>query len=936
MRFPIATALTAIIPYTLFAADPDAARLAFFEKKIRPVLVEQCQRCHSTEAEKAGKLKGSLLVDTRAGLLAGGDSGPAIVPGKPDESSLLASLRYDGDTRMPPKGKLPDAVIADFEKWIRDGAIDPRGNNSATRPKKSFDQTVEEGRKFWAYRPVTKPVVPAVKARNWPKNTIDAFILAKLEAAGLSPSPETDRRTLIHRLYQDVTGLPPSLAEVDAFLADKSPDAYEQLVDRLLASPRYGERWGRHWLDVARFAESVTLRGLIFKEAWRYRDYVIESYNRDVPYNQMIVEQLAGDLLPAPTLADEQRQRIATTFLMLGNTNLEDQDKQNLRMDVIDEQLDVIGKGFLAQTITCARCHDHKFDPIPTADYYAMAAILRNVKTLENSNVSRWVEVPLPITAEEAQVFTEQEAEVAQLQAEIKKLKTAATARDARTGRVLALKDIPGIAIDAENAKKVGEWKLSQFSGTYIGEGYVHDLNEKKGEKTLTFEPDLPKTGRYEVRLAYDAGGSRAQNVPVTVFSADGEKEIVINMRAAPAQDGRFVSLGTYRFEKDGQSYVIVSNEGTAGHVTVDAITFIPEDARVKTTRPTKPQPTPQDTAHIAELEAKLKHLQQTFPKRPMVMSVIEEPKITEGSILIRGVVHNVGEPVARGVLQVATVGSPPAFPKDASGRHELANWIASDTNPLTARVYVNRVWHWLFGVGLVRTTDNFGITGELPSHPQLLDSLTEEFVRDGWSTKRLIRRIVLSQTYRQSSEENATARKVDPENRLLAHANRKRLEGEAIRDKILSLSGQLDLTTGGQTFPATLGSDYGFQSKTTRRSVYLPVFRGAMPELVSVFDAANPSLVTGNRNTSTVAPQALYLMNNPFVVEQSRHAAEKILSAGDNPIDQAYRMTLGRLPTDRERSVLARFLESEPNTTEAWSAIVQSLIASAEFRMVR
>ncbi|MCZ2342559.1 MAG: DUF1553 domain-containing protein [Bacteroidales bacterium] len=940
MRFTIATAFVTILSCSLFASAPHAERaerLAFFEKKIRPVLMEHCQRCHSIEAEKAGKLKGSLRVDTREGLLVGGDSGPAIVPGKPKESLFLQSLHYDGDIRMPPKGKLSDAIIADFAKWIQDGAVDPREDTKTVRPRSPADQMIAAGKNFWSYRPVVSPTAPAVQNKKWPLQPMDAFILAKLESQGLAPAPDADRRTLIHRLYQDLIGLPPSLAEVDAFLADSSPDAYEQLVDRLLASPRFGEHWGRHWLDVARFAESVTLRGLIFQEAWRYRDYVIDCYNRDVPFHRMIVEQIAGDLLPASSLAEQQRLRIATTFLMLGNTNLEDQDKQSLRMDFIDEQLDVIGKGFLAQTITCARCHDHKFDPIPTADYYAMAAILRNVQALEDSNVSRWVEVPLPLTPAEEKTFAQQEAQVAQLQAEIKKFKSAMTAQAAKAGKILALKDIPGIAIDAETAKKVGEWQLSQFSGTYIGSGYVHDRNEKKGEKSITFEPAITRTGRYEVRLAYASGESRAEKVPVSIFSADGEKDLAINMKITPALDGRFVSLGTYRFEKNGQSYVTISTTGTTGHVTVDAITFVPEEeATKKISAPAKKQPSPGDQSHLAGLEAKLKKLQKTAPKRPMAMSVKEEPKITEGTILIRGVVHNIGASVPRGVLQVATIGKPPVFPKDQSGRRELAEWIAQDANPLTARVYVNRVWHWLFGVGLVRTTDNFGTTGELPSHPQLLDALTQEFVRDGWSTKKLIRRMVLSRTYRLSSDGATLTRPADPDNRWLAHAHRKRLTGEAIRDKILSLSGQLDLTAGGRSFPANLASDYGFQAETNQRSVYLPVFRGAMPELVAVFDAADPSLVTGNRNTSTIAPQALYFMNHAFIIEQARLAAVSLLKQDGNPTDRAYRLTLGRLPTDRERSVIARFLETQSDSKEAWSAILQSLIASAEFRMIR
>jgi hypothetical protein len=396
-------------------AKPTAEQIAFFERKIRPVLVEHCLTCHSQQADADGKLKGGLRLDSLAGWKAGGDSGPAIVPGKPGESQLLSALRYEA-YEMPPKGKLPDAVIADFEKWIADGAVDPRqggdaGPDSAAArgARKTID--IEAGRKHWAYQPPRLPELPAVKEPLAAAGRIDRHILARLDEANLAPAVPADRATLARRVYFELTGLPPSPEEVNAFVADASPDAYERLVDRLLASPRFGERWGRHWLDVARFAESLTLRGFILKDAWRYRDYVIEAFNDDLPYDQFVREQIAGDLLAreadvhTANVAERRRQIVATGLLALGNTNLEEQDKKQLDMDVVDEQLDVIGKAFLAQTISCARCHDHKFDPIPTRDYYALAGILRGSKMLEHANVSQWMEVPLPLApAEQARL----------------------------------------------------------------------------------------------------------------------------------------------------------------------------------------------------------------------------------------------------------------------------------------------------------------------------------------------------------------------------------------------------------------------------------------------------------------------------------------------------------------------------------------------------
>ncbi|HJZ59575.1 MAG TPA: DUF1553 domain-containing protein, partial [Gemmataceae bacterium] len=919
--------------------EPTPEQVEFFEKKIRPVLTENCYGCHSAEAASKKKLKGGLQLDTRDGLLAGGDSGKAIVPGKPADSTLIRCLKYTGDVKMPPKGKLPDAVIADFEKWVAMGAPDPRQASPGRQPGgKALD--IESGRKFWAYKRPIAPAVPAVNASDWPVNEIDRYVLARLEAAGLKPAPDADRAALARRLYFDLIGLPPSPEEVDAFVRDPDPAAYEKLVDRLLADPRYGERWGRHWLDVVRYADSVTLRGFVFKEAWRYRDYVIDAFNRDMPYPQFIREQIAGDLLPATTKEDRTRQLVATTYLQLGNTNLEEQDKKQLRMDVVDEQLDVIGKGLLAQTITCARCHDHKFDPIPTKDYYALAGIFRNVRALEDANVSKWIEVPLPAEPEVEAEVKKYDAAVAALQARIKAAKEKAPKEPVLAAKgVLAVKDVPGIVVDDTQAMKVGEWMDSTYSGTYIGTGYTHDKDAGKGQKTITFQPELPASGKYEVWLAYSPGSNRADKVPVKVFSADGEKDFTIDMKAAPPIEGRFVSLGQFRFEKDGQSFVLIANEGTKGHVTPDAVTFIP--AEKVPTATTKGNEKPKaGTEDVAALEAELKKLQANPPKRPMAMSVVEEAKIEEIRVHVRGSVHSLGEPAPRGFLQVASAGPVPAMPKDQSGRVQLADWIASPENPLTARVFVNRAWHWLFGSGIVRTVDNFGTTGELPSHPELLDHLALAFVKDGWSVKKLVRSIVLSHTYRQSAACDARTLKDDPENKLFGRANLRRLDAECIRDTILTVSGKLTTERGGPMFPQSLAADYGFKHTATGRSVYLPVFRNSLPEAFEAFDFADPSTVTGRRNTSTVAPQALFMMNNPFVIEQARHAAARLL-AENLPDDyaritRAYRRTLGREPTAGERAVAAKFLADKSRTPrDSWAALFHALFASADFRYV-
>lgn len=933
------------------AADPDPQQLDFFEKRIRPALVEHCQECHGGEK----KIKGGLRLDNAEGWKKGGDSGAVIDLDKPEESLLLEALRSEGELKMPPKGRLPQAVINDFERWVKMGAPLPRSFTAAVaQPKAEID--IEKGRQFWAYRPPVNPQIPAVRDAEWPRTTIDRFLLARLETDGLRPAPLADRETLIRRLTFDLVGLPPTPEEIDAFLADQSADAWERLVDRLLGSPQFGERWGRHWLDVVRFAESLTLRGFVLKDAWRYRDYVIDAFNDDVPYDRFVREQIAGDLLPADTIDQRRRQLVATTVFMLGNNNLEEQDKPQLEMDLIDEQLDLLGRGFLAQTITCARCHDHKFDPLPTRDYYALAGILKNAKALQHENVSKWMEVPLPLEPQAEAEFAEREREVAALQTRVNEAQAAikrlgGPVVGANGINVIAVKDLPGIVIDDADAKRVGEWQESQHSPRYIGKGYVHDQAAGKGDKTLTFDPDLPESGKYEVRFGYTPDSNRAEQVPVTVFSAEGEKTVIVNERKAPPLDGRFISLGEYRFEKGGQSFVIVSNTGTTGHVIADAVQFLPVDAAAPAAGAGEKTKTPAVESdelkalreEAKRLEGELKEKKAKGPRRPMVITVIEQPEPRDLRVHVRGTVHNLGPVAPRGFLQVASTNAP-QIPAAEGGRRQLAEWMASKENPLTARVMVNRVWHWLFGAGLVRTTDNFGTTGETPSHPELLDHLAVTFVEDGWSVKRLIRRIVLSRAYQHSAHGSAEARASDPENRRFSHMNRRRLDAECLRDAMLQVSGALRTERGGPTFRDDLAEDYGYVDASNRRSVYVPVFRNALPELFEAFDFADPSTVTGRRNVSTVAPQALFLMNHPFVAEQSKRAAARLLEENHanntNRLTRAYRLVLGRPPSAAERDASLKFLESAPDKTIAaqtttWAQLIQALFSTLDFRYV-
>jgi hypothetical protein len=807
------------------------------------------------------------------------------------------------------------------------------------------------GSDHWAYQPVHAPAVPPVQSTAWPRNEIDRFILASLEQAKVQPSPDAEASALCRRIHFDLIGLPPSVEELGDFEkaaeADQSA-AVVRLVDRLLESPRFGEHWARHWFDVARFAESVTLRGFIFKEAWRYRDYVIDAFNRDLPFDRFIREQIAGDLLPHTSLEQRQRQVIATTFLALGNTNLEEQDKKQLDMDIVDEQLDTIGKAFMAQTIGCARCHDHKFDPIPTRDYYAMAGILRNVQTVKHANVSEWMEVPMPVAPEEETMFAEHEAAVAGLESEIKSAKEAVrklagsgpAAKDgAHTPSVVPTGSLAGVVVDSAQARGVGAWKHSQHSRHYIGDGYWHDDNQGKGEKTLTFQPELGQAGWYEVRFAYSHGPSRATNVPVTIFHADGESLVAVNQHEVPLVEGRFASLGRFRFETNGFASVLVATQGTQGHVTADAVQFLLADsaptgavASPSSTGQAAQTPTVKEAAELKSLEQKLEGLKRLGPKRPKVLSVVERAVIEEAPIHLRGSVHTLGPIVPRGFLSV--VMRPPALdlPANQSGRRELAESIARAENPLTARVFVNRVWAWLMGEGLVRSVDNFGTTGDPPSHPELLDHLAEHFVSGGWSTKKLVREIMLSRAYQSQSRMRT---------RHEAAGTRHRLTAEQLRDAMLAVSGELQLDPPhGPTFAADRAADFGFVFKEPRRSVYAPVFRNALPEIFEAFDFPSPSLVTGQRSASTTATQALFLMNHPFVRERAAAAARRLLAEplddGAARIDRAYRRALGRPPTAAECALALRHVHSAHGVGDAeaaWADLFQALFGSLDFR---
>ena len=804
-------------------SKPDSAKgIEFFEQKIRPVLVANCYQCHSASSKE---LKGELRLDTREGIRKGGEQGKAVVPGNVAASLIISALKHEDGLEMPPKQKLADEIVADFTKWIEMGAPDPRRPNSSTVGSKI---NIVEARQWWSFQPPKASAVPAVKNASWPKSDIDRHLLAELEAKGLAPVADADRRTLIRRSYLDLIGLPPTPEEVEAFVADTDAKAFEKVIDRLLAMPQYGERWGRHWLDVARYGESTSKeRNIPYPYAWRYRDYVYDSFASDKPYDQFIREQIAGDLLPAKTDAQRNEQLVATGFLALGPKSLNNRNNEQYLMDQADEQLDVATRGVMALSVACARCHDHKFDPIPTTDYYAMAGIFRSTETL--AGVKRG---------------------------------------NNRTG----------------------------YAGDF---GHLTDsANKPKDESTTAQRRQLANLKR-ELE--------QAQAELVQARQAARQK-----LAAAEAAPGK----------AKNKAKKAKANQKLAAAVRK-------EQARVD-----------ELTAQIAALEG------EDSAAGPPVMAVRDAKSPANVQVNIRGEVNDLGPEVPRGYVRVLTYPQSPDIVPTQSGRLQLAMWMTNKNNPLTARAMANRVWFHLFGRGIVETVDNFGALGERPTNPELLDYLAIRFVAHDWSVKKLIREIMLTRAYQLSSEHSEANYAADPDNKLVWRMNRRRLEAEAIRDSLLSVSGQLDLARPVGSLTQTIsGGEIGRQARTAGllapvkfRSAYLPMVRGLVPEFLNLFDVADSELVVGQRDVTTVAPQALYMMNNPFVAEQAKATADRLLAKSDLAdhaarVDYAFNLVLCRPASADERAATLAYVQACGDSRDAWTNVCQTLFASAEFR---
>ena len=927
----------------------DDAKLEFFENRIRPVLVEHCYKCHSATSKN---VRGGLLLDSKAGVVAGGESGPIIVPSHPEESLLISSLKHES-FEMPPDRKLPDTVIADFERWIRDGAIDPREGGKPLE-RKQIDLT--EGRKFWSFQPIAKPTVPTADGSGWAKTEIDHFIAAKHAATNSRVAADASAEQVVRRLYFGLTGLPPTADAIQDFKTrwTSDPDqAIAETADELLQSYAFGERWGRHWLDVTRFAESSGGgRSLMFPEAWRFRDYAIQSFNNDKPINQLIREHIAGDLLPFDSDTQHDEQVTAVGFLALGPTNYEQQDKELLRMEVIDEQIDTIGRAFLGLTVGCARCHDHKFDPIPTADYYAMAGIFRSTETLLPGNVSGYVTTKLKTSLESA-AHSQWEQQEKKLQAKIAGIRTQLKHVRTAVKKEINVSALAGIVVDDTEAHFEGEWVHSTSQAPFVGKGYRHDDYKKSG-RTVRFTKVLPKPGKYLVRMSHNYTADRCSRLPVQVTHAKGTTTVEVDQRKSP-DDGVFATIGTFDFSAESPAEVFINTDGSGkGVVIVDAIQFLPAVASDPKVDIAAQQQQAELAGTLSQLEEELTKHQKQKPVIPAAMAVRDQPEPDDWHIHVRGGIRNLGPKVPRGFLSIAGQfdknGLPLAAKIDArrSGRRELADWVVSPTNPLTARVFVNRVWMHLVGEGLVRTPDNFGSMGQQPTHPELLDYLAQSFMEeDQWSVKRLIRRIVSSRIYRISAETIETQLQADPNNLLLTRAFRRRLDVEALRDSILQISGSLDRQVqGGRTISKLTQYDNGYDHRSltqNSRSVYVPFFRNSMLEMFEAFDIANSNLVTGKRNVSTLPSQALFLLNSPFMLEQSEKASVHfLLTQSASPdgmeamIDELYLQVVGRRASSEEQQLVAEFLVNcSIDKPESWTPVFQALFASIDFRYV-
>jgi len=882
-----------------------------------------------------------LNLSTAEGLFKGSDKGPVVIKGDAENSRLIRAVGYSGELKMPPGGKLQDQQIADLKNWVAIGAPWPESVAATSVSGSGIAQYGAAEREFWSFRPVQKVELPSVQNKFWIRTPVDRFILSKLENKGIEPAAPAEKLALLRRATYDLTGLPPTEQEIKAFLSDSSADAYSKVVDRLLASPRYGEHWGRHWLDVARYAESTGAdEDRRYPHAWRYRDYVINAFNHDLAYNQFMIEQLAGDLLPAAKPNEVNANAIvATGFLALGPKPIAQQDKVKMVYDVVDEQIDVTSKAFLALTISCARCHNHKFDPISTKDYYSLASIFastRSFKKIEGT-VSQFYVEPL-VDRDVYQQYEESQKKQSAKKEEIEWIVQQEAARYA--GRlsdhladymVAAWRVYDAGASSAELANKQGldlavlenwvgylkpdgevkphlaRWHaVPESSLATTAREYQHQfqISSREWEKALTdwkskIEAARQSNSEIPEQPKFDAGKDR-------FFSE-------VSFGIVDAGNGKTVRLGPLSLPEKNQEQLFSA----------------------------------ESRQRLAALRQDVEELKKTSPPEPPMACAVSEGQSIQQRIFIRGNHDSPGEEVEKGVPKILVEQQPFQIPQ-GSGRRELANWLADPKNPLTARVMVNRLWQWHFGEGLVRTPSNYGKMGLRPTHPELLDYLAGRLIESGWSIKAMHRLLMLSNAYQMSSQITRSKAEADPSNEFWSRFNRRRLTVEEIRDSFLNLDGALDLTMGRplQTYADTEDGNERFSfnlPQSKRRTVYLPLRRSNLFSLLNLFDFGDATTSSDGRTHSNVAPQALFMMNSDFVNERSRSFGEFLLKSGGideaERIQRAYLITLSRTPSAQEIQTAIQYIAGFPAKAggseallEGWQSFCQILMASNEF----
>ena len=960
-RLTIAIALAGsfFVTPVAFAEANDAAtkaeQEAYFETHVRPLLIKHCVECHGPDDQS-----GELRLDRRSSFVKGGGSGPVVVPGQPQQSSLIRAIGYsDLSMQMPPDGKLPPAAIEALTRWVQTGAYWPEEKESADEPGTlSPAERIDDMRQsHWAYRPIESTPPPAVKNHDWAQQPLDQFILSQLETSELLPSEPADRRTLIHRAYFMLLGLTPSYEEVEAFVADPSPNAMEKLVDSLLDNQHYGERWARHWMDVARYADTTGYmagsRETRYPYAYTYRDYLIDAFNDDKPYDQFVIEQLAADRLP--DVESNPESLAALGFLTVGRRFM------NRQHDIIDDRIDVVMRGFLGMTVACARCHDHKYDPIPTADYYSLYGVFASTDEPE--------ELPLLGEPQPSKSYDAFLQEQAKKQKEVDdwleetRVKTEEELRSRVADYLVYFAEtLPQYG--NKNVKRQGKRGSLRPEAIKRWEDYLAKYQKSPHPiwslwyRLATIPPD--QFGEQAPTIfAESADESLAQISPrlMSVMRANPPKTMVNAAQRIGDEMEAVYAAWVEANKAEANKDEVNKSEAKPTRLEDDAAEAI-RQALYDGDSPTS-LTTAQMIAHLDQgqrnkhnaMLGKVKGVEVSHPGAPpRGMVLVDKKTPVQPVIFRRGQPGNRGDKVPRRfpqVLEHVDGGKPFS---DGSGRLELANAIASPKNPLTARVIVNRIWQHQFGQGLVRTASDFGTRGETPTHPELLDYLAAEFMADGWSIKRLQRRILLSSTWQQSSGFRQDAHNIDPENRLLWRMPRRRMEFEPLRDRLLTAAGRLDLSIGGRSVM--------IHQDAVRRGLYAYVDREDMPSLLASFDLPSPDASQAIRTQTTVPQQALFLLNAKFVIDQAEALAKRTAGQADTTdrIKSLYQIALSRQPDAIELETATAFINTppidtsdEPNTEsvekqkptpkpkpiDPWTQLSQVLLLCNEFAFV-